>query len=80
VKLDNVTEDAVVPLVCEWIDPTQHLSHKNNYDTRPVTHQAWETHARCRFGPRARVGPWRVRMLVRDRVLHEMTFEVRDGD
>lgn len=78
--LDDVPAGAVVPLTCAWIDPHGTTYHRNRYETQPVAHQAWETHARCQIRPDAPLGAWRVQLILQGRVLHSLTFEVRDGD
>ncbi len=77
VTLDHVSDGAVVPLTCAWIDPTGRIHHQNKYETRPVTHPGWETHVRCKIGPNAMIGAWRVQLQVHGRTLHERNFEVR---
>ena len=71
---------SVLTLTCEWIAPDGRILHRNHYQTRPIEHPDWPTHARCRFGPDAPLGTWRVRLLLDGRPLHELAFEVRDGD
>jgi hypothetical protein len=77
VTLDKVPAGAEVPLTCAWIDPTGRIYHRNHYQTRPVTHAGWETHARCKIGADAVVGQWRVQMQLNDRTLHEAKFQIR---
>jgi hypothetical protein len=63
-------------LVCQWSDPTGTVVHANHYATKEITSADWPTHARLRIGPTAAVGAWSVRLLLDQRELARLDFEV----
>jgi hypothetical protein len=79
VTLDRVPLGARLPLVCEWRDPSGNVAHRNRYETKPVDHLPWETHARFRFPPDAPLGRWTVRLSLQERVLQTIEFNLREG-
>ena len=43
-KLMNAPKGDGVPMSCAWRSPDGALLHENVWTTKPVTHDAWETH------------------------------------
>ena len=80
VTLDSAPRGIRLRLVGEWTDPAGRVAHRNRYETKPISHLAWETHVRFRLPADAPTGTWRVRLLSNDRELHSMPFEVWGGD
>jgi hypothetical protein len=79
VILDNAPEGAKLTLTCEWAGPDGQVVHRNRYTTRAIDKAPWPTHARYRFGPKSPLGRWTVQLRLEGRVLHSLTFDVRDG-
>jgi hypothetical protein len=79
VELDNVPHGTKLALVCEWIGPDGKVLKRNRYQTRAIDATPWPTHARQSFGPSSPPGKWTVQLKLEERVLHSLTFEVRDG-
>src|SRR5262245_48317360 len=46
VTLEEAALGAPQRLRCEWTDPTGRVMHENRYETKPIDHLPWETHAR----------------------------------
>ena len=76
VILRDTPINAVLPLTCEWIDPSGNVYHRNDYSTKTITRPDWPTHARCRIFPDAPSGRWHVRLVLRGRLLHQQGFVV----
>jgi hypothetical protein len=79
VTLDDAPLGKALPLTCEWVEPGGKIAHRNRFQTKEITHNPWQTHARHRLGADAPVGTWTVRLLLDGRELRALTFEVRDG-
>lgn len=77
VTLDDVPLGQSLELECEWTDANGKSAHRNRYRTKPMTHSPWNTHARYRLSPAAAAGSWQVRLLLDDRTLHRLQFEVK---
>ncbi|MBS2016477.1 MAG: hypothetical protein JST00_26565 [Deltaproteobacteria bacterium] len=43
-KLMSAPEGEAVPMRCAWRSPEGALLHENAWQTKPVSHDAWETH------------------------------------
>jgi hypothetical protein len=65
-------------LRCEWIDPQGKVVHRNRYDTKVIDQPDWPTHARYQLAADSPKGEWTVRLLLGNRELHSMTFEVHE--
>jgi hypothetical protein len=79
VVLTNAPTGRSLPLVCEWISPDGKLAHPNRYKTKVIDNAEWPTHARFQLTADSPLGKWTVRLLLKGRELHSMTFEVHDG-
>ena len=79
VRLDSAPLQHRLRLAGEWRDPVGRIAHSHSYETAPITHLPWETHARFRLPADAMPGTWRVRLLADGGELHAMPFDVTDG-
>lgn len=79
VTLNNAPLGSELALDCEWVDPTGAVAKQNHYTTKKIDKPVWPTHARCQFGASSAVGTWTVKLSHQGRVLHSMTFEVKDS-
>ncbi len=43
-KLMSAPHGEAVPMTCSWRSPDGALLHENAWNTKPVSHDAWETH------------------------------------
>ena len=77
VTLENAPQGEKLPLKCNWIDPNGRIARQNNYKTRPIDKEVWNTHCRNGFGSAAPVGNWQVEMLFKNRRLSSKSFEVK---
>jgi hypothetical protein len=64
-------------LSCDWIDPSDQIVHKNQYQTKEITTPVWNTVCRHQIGAAALVGQWKVRAWLGDRPLSDATFDVK---
>jgi hypothetical protein len=79
VNLTNVPLGKALSLDCEWIDPTGKIAHQNHYTTKEIKKEPWPTHARCQLRADSPPGTWTVKMSLAGRVLHSLTFVVKDA-
>jgi len=80
VQLENAPVGEKLSLTCEWVDNRGTIVYRNQYETKTIDQSSWQTHARCRIKPDATLGLWVVRLKLKNRVLREETFEVRNGE
>ena len=78
VTLENAPVGNKLALSCDWIDPHGEVAHQNHYETREIDRTVWPTHARYQLPPGSPTGSWTVQLSLEGRVLHSMTFELRD--
>lgn len=64
-------------LSCTWIDPTGVIVKQNNYQTREINTNVWNTHCRYTINSAAPVGDWTVKMFLEGRMISDETFEVK---
>jgi hypothetical protein len=50
-KLMNAPKDQPAPMTCAWTTPEGKLLHENAWQTKPVNHDAWETHCVLKEAP-----------------------------
>ncbi|WP_413168027.1 hypothetical protein ACL6C3_15040 [Capilliphycus salinus ALCB114379] len=77
VKLQQAPVGRQLSLKCNWINPLGQIEHQNNYSTRSIDREVWNTRCRHQFGDASPVGNWRVQMLLNGRILSETEFIVR---
>lgn len=77
VKLQQAPIDRQLSLKCNWINPLGQIEHQNNYSTRSIDREVWNTRCRHQFSGALPVGNWRVQMLFNGRILSETEFIVR---
>ena len=66
-KLMNAPKGEAIPMSCTWRGPDGALIHENAWQTKPVTHDAWETHCVFQKAPEH----VKVEMKAHDRVVAE---------
>ncbi|AFZ23307.1 hypothetical protein Cylst_0983 [Cylindrospermum stagnale PCC 7417] len=64
-------------LSCTWIDPTGVIVKQNNYQTREINTNVWDTYCRYKINSAAPVGDWTVKMFLEGRMISDETFEVK---
>ncbi|MEL7037579.1 MAG: hypothetical protein AAFO04_18435 [Cyanobacteria bacterium J06592_8] len=77
VKLQQAPMDRQLSLKCNWINPLGQIEHQNNYSTRSIDKEVWNTRCRHQFSPVSPTGTWRVQMLLNNRILSETEFIVQ---
>jgi hypothetical protein len=50
-KLMSAPSGETVPMTCAWRSPDGALLHENAWQTKPVSHNAWETHCVLKSAP-----------------------------
>jgi hypothetical protein len=78
VTLEDAPVGSKLALSCDWIDPNGNVAHHNHYQTREIDRTVWPTHARYQLTPNSPTGTWTVKLSLDGRVLHAMTFELRN--
>ena len=66
-KLMNPPKGDALPMSCAWRAPDGTLLHENAWQTKPITHDAWETHCVFQKAPEH----VKVEMKASDRVIAE---------
>lgn len=66
-KLMSAPKGESVPMSCSWQTPDGKVLHENAWKTKPISHDAWETHCVLQKGPEH----VRVIMKAHDRVVAE---------
>ena len=69
-KLMSAPRGETVPMTCTWRSPDGTLLHENAWQTKPVSHDAWETHC---ILPRAAPEHVKVAMSAHGRVVAELS-------
>jgi hypothetical protein len=64
-------------LKCDWIAPSGQIAHENNYETRQINTNVWQTHCRYQMGLASPPGRWQVQMSLGDRILGKNSFVVK---
>jgi hypothetical protein len=77
VDLVNAPIGESLPLRCTWVDAAGHTDRENRFDTKTIDRATWPTHCKTRIPSEAKAGPWKVTMLLDDRAIADLTFEVR---
>lgn len=66
-KLMNAPKGDTLPMTCVWRAPDGALLHENAWQTKPITHDAWETHCVFQKAPEH----VKVEMKTSDRIVAE---------
>lgn len=66
-KLMNAPKGDALPMTCAWRAPDGTLLHENAWQTKPISHDAWETHCVFQKAPEH----VKVTMKASDRVIAE---------
>ncbi len=68
VTLENAPVGKQVELGCNWVSPNREIAHRNNWKTKVIVSEVWNTHCRYKFNENDATGRWLVQMTLNDEV------------
>ncbi len=77
VTLENAPVGKQLELGCNWLDPSRKIAHQNNWKTKAIAKEVWNTHCRYQFNENVPSGNWIVQMTLGDEVITSNQFVVK---